>query len=209
MEPSKWSRQWPSSNALFCAIFLLCIAAFPNLKWSSTCTASFKENTIAKASTATTSSFDELVPVFYNLYTAEASDSERVTNLVLDQLSMLQPEHKVFVRSIGYPLDIPNTTLLAHRQEGDETDTLHELWTYCTIQPKSKVVYLHSKGSFHSKPENELLRSFLTTGALSRECLELPKSCNICSSRMSPIPHPHTPGNLSVHPISMMFTECH
>lgn len=37
---------------------------------------------------------------------------------------------------------------------------------------------------------------FLTRGALSKECANLPNTCNVCSSRMSPIPHPHTPGNM-------------
>ena len=37
---------------------------------------------------------------------------------------------------------------------------------------------------------------FLTRGALSKECTNLPLTCNVCSSRMSPMPHPHTPGNM-------------
>ncbi|GKY98672.1 hypothetical protein MPSEU_000823500 [Mayamaea pseudoterrestris] len=55
---------------------------------------------------------------------------------------------------------------------------------------------MHAKGSFHPNPENEQLRRFLTAGALSEECLHLPDACNVCSSRMSPLPHPHTPGNM-------------
>jgi hypothetical protein len=132
----------------------------------------------------------QLAPVFYNLFVSKASDSDRVTGLVEDQLSHLLPEHRLYVHSIGYPLAIPNVTLLTQNEKGDEIDTLHSLWAFCIMQPSSKVVYLHSKGSFHPKPENEVLRPFLTSGALSRECLELPKSCNVCSSRMSPIPHP-------------------
>ena len=40
------------------------------------------------------------------------------------------------------------------------------------------------------------MRMFLTRGALSKECAELPSTCNICSSRMSPVPYPHTSGNM-------------
>ena len=45
-------------------------------------------------------------------------------------------------------------------------------------------------------PQNEMLRVFLTRGALSDECANLPDTCNVCSSRMSPFPHLHTPGNM-------------
>jgi hypothetical protein len=40
------------------------------------------------------------------------------------------------------------------------------------------------------------MRTYSTTGALSSECLNLPDSCNVCMSRMSPVPHPHAPGNM-------------
>jgi len=60
----------------------------------------------------------------------------------------------------------------------------------------TKVVYLHSKGSYHDIRQNAKLRLFLTKGALSRKCSNLPKKCNVCSSRMSPLPHPHTSGNM-------------
>ncbi|GKY93231.1 hypothetical protein MPSEU_000290800 [Mayamaea pseudoterrestris] len=138
----------------------------------------------------------EVVPVFYNLFVVNETESKRVRQLVDEQLSILLPEHQVYMHSIGYPLDIPGTTMLQHHEQGDEPLTLHSLWEYCTLQPNSKVVYLHAKGSFHPMPENEQLRRFLTAGALSEECLHLPDACNVCSSRMSPFPHPHTPGNM-------------
>jgi hypothetical protein len=139
----------------------------------------------------------ETVPVFYNLFVANATDSPRVKKLVLDQLSNLLPQHQpVHAHSIGYSMDIPNTNLLEHHQEGTEIDSLYSLWEYCVFNPHSKVIYLHSKGSFHPKQANDDLRQFLTAGALSKECLQLPNTCNVCSSRMSPIPHPHTPGNM-------------
>jgi hypothetical protein len=50
--------------------------------------------------------------------------------------------------------------------------------------------------SFTPTPENDLLRRFLTKGALSEECANMPTTCNVCSSRFSPLPHPHTSGNM-------------
>lgn len=58
---------------------------------------------------------------------------------------------------------------------------------------------MHSKGSFHSKLGQDEWREYLTAGVLSEECLSLLSSaekCNVCSSRMSPLPHPHAPGNM-------------
>ena len=45
-------------------------------------------------------------------------------------------------------------------------------------------------------PRCVALRKFLTRGALSEECSNMPSFCNFCSSRMSPLPHAHTSGNM-------------
>jgi len=75
------------------------------------------------------------------------------------------------------------------------------------------VVYLHSKGAYSNTIENTKLRFFLTAGALSDDCTngiattssspqqqqppqKQPPRCNVCSSRFSPLPHPHTSGNM-------------
>jgi hypothetical protein len=137
----------------------------------------------------------DAVPVFYNLFVGQESDVTRVEDLIAEQFRELLPEHRIFMHSIGVPMNI-SIKLLEHHAEGSELVTLHSLWEYCTINPEAKVVYLHSKGSFHPNANNNRMRAFLTIGALSRECLTLPTTCNVCSSRMSPIPHPHTPGNM-------------
>ena len=91
---------------------------------------------------------------------------------------------------------IPNTTLLQHLDEGSELVTLTSLWRHCLGNQDDIVVYLHSKGSFHPSAENDQLRRFITRGALSPECASLPSTCDVCASRMSPVPHPHTSGNM-------------
>ncbi len=144
------------------------------------------------------------IPVFYNVFTGSEESIPRVKNIVKEQFSQLRPEqHEVFVRSIGVPFEIENATLVRHDEDGDEAQTLALLWQYCKDHPNpadesAKVVYLHSKGSFHPMVKNDRLRRFLTRGALSQECANLPSSdpCNVCSSRMSPLPHPHTSGNM-------------
>jgi hypothetical protein len=93
------------------------------------------------------------------------------------------------------------TNLLQEHDENgtEEIDTLGHLWHYCKTHPHphdQKVAYLHdSKGSFHPSEKNDALCRFLTGGAISEECSNLPDGgCkNVCSSRMSPpIPHPHS-----------------
>jgi hypothetical protein len=142
------------------------------------------------------------IPVFYNLYVNpnNRSDVPRIHKLVTEQLSMLSPARHapIYVHSIGHPIYIPNSTLLGHHTNGTEMITLHSLWKYCRNHTNDNVLYLHSKGSYHDRHENDLLRSFLTFGAV--ECTAkisyLSDSIDVCSSRFSPYPHPHTSGNM-------------
>jgi hypothetical protein len=139
----------------------------------------------------------ESIPIFYNLYVKDKKDAPRVYNLVSQQLAQRRPEHNpIYVHSIGYNVTIPNTIVIQHHDIASEIVTLHSLWKYCRNHPNEKVIYLHSKGSFSNTATNEKLRKFLTTGALSLECSNLPSTCNVCSSRFSPLPHPHTSGNM-------------
>ncbi len=141
--------------------------------------------------------------IFYNLFIRSVEDEDRVRSIVEEQFQHLNPllhDTNVSIISIGHPLSsMPyNLSISVHYNQGSELLTLHTLWEYCKSNnnPSTKVIYLHSKGSFHPTRQNELLRNFLTLGALSEECANLPDSCNVCSSRMSPLPHPHTSGNM-------------
>ena len=169
------------------------------------------------------------IPIFYNLYIGNESDVGRVSRIVQEQLDLRDPtiHYPIFVQSIGYRTDIDllststsssphtnaaTTTLIGHHTNGTEMITLRSLWEYCQQNPHSKVVYLHSKGSYKDNPSNSRLRRFVTYGALSKECatgtpgagtvatdtsVTAPTShCNVCSSRFSPVPHPHTSGNM-------------
>ena len=146
------------------------------------------------------SPLEERIKVFYNLFTKNSKEEERVQLIVDEQLSYLDPGvHKLEITSIGHRLSsIPNASIREHYTNGHESLTLHSLWEYCKSHDdnNTKVVYLHSKGSYHDTKPNAKLRAFLTEGALSKECSNLPDTCNVCSSRMSPLPHPHTSGNM-------------
>jgi hypothetical protein len=140
------------------------------------------------------------IPIFYNLFVNTETDAPRVKALVEEQLSLIPPNanHPIYYNSIGFLMDIPNATLLQHHEKGSESVTLFAMWNYCKEHHNDNVIYMHSKGSFTSGAENDRLRRFLTRGVLSDECRNMPSTCNICSSRFSPLPHPHTSGNMFV-----------
>lgn len=154
---------------------------------------------------------DQDIAVFYNLFVdpaANETEIERVKTLVHEQLGLKQPHHKIFVNSIGMYISsmfdyISDTTLLQHSNEGSEMVTLSSIYDYCRQNPSRQVIYLHSKGSYHPRPENEALRQFLTRGAFSNEASNSDavdatsqRNCNVVSSRFSATPHPHTSGNM-------------
>ena len=173
----------------------------------------------------------ERIPIFYNAFTAKPENVSNVQALIREQLSFMIPEWHgpVYLTTIGQTLDNITTSTSTnssidnnraredvitrqHLAQGDEAATLQALWEYCTAHTNSRVIYLHSKGSFHPSPANTQLRLFLTRGALSPECARSTAwssssssddddddddtACNVCSSRFSPLPHPHTPGNM-------------
>jgi hypothetical protein len=137
------------------------------------------------------------ITVFYNVY-AHPDKGHGAQDIVKEQMRDLLPEHRVFVRSIGSQFPIENITRIQHDQKGSEVETLGLLWNYCLEDHHADdtVVYIHNKGSFTPTKENTILRRLITPAALSRECSHMPSSCNTCSFRFSPLPHPHSPGNM-------------
>ena len=148
-------------------------------------------------------SLNKTIKVFYNVYAKPADNSSllRAMDYAKEQMTLLVlPEHQVFVRSIGTQFKIQDATRLQHDKEGNEVGTLKLLWDHCqnsgVLISNQTVIYLHNKGSLHPTLANDLLRKWLTRAALSKECSNMPLSCNVCSWRFSPLPHPHTPGNM-------------
>lgn len=166
-------------------------------------------NVVGTASTTKGQTSATKIHIFYNLFTKSSQDEERVRQIVNEQFSLIDPtihDTNVTITSIGHQLSsIPNSSYIEHHyNEGGEDLTLYNVWQYCRNEMNNnhikdddiKVIYLHSKGSYHPNEANHKLRNFVTRGALSTECANLPSTCNVCSSRMSPLPHPHTSGNM-------------
>ena len=143
------------------------------------------------------------IRVFYHLFTKSPAEEERVRQIVAEQFGHLDPtrhDTNVSVTSIGHPpSSLPRGAHVAERRDaGGEDRTLRAVWEHCRSSGRrdAKVVYLHSKGSYHATAANERLRDFVTRAALSPACADLPADCDVCSARMSPLPHPHTSGNM-------------
>jgi len=114
---------------------------------------------------------------------------------------------QVYANTIGRPLSHPSLprlctkihpklqcTLLRHYENATETVTLQALYDHCTSIPiddhhdaedpphqEERVVYLHSKGSFHDNHVNTAWRRALTAAALHPTCWNPPvAACNLC-----------------------------
>ena len=92
---------------------------------------------------------------------------------------------------------------LPYHVVGQEDVTLQALYEYCHAFPSQSVIYLHTKGSFHSAgpkvATQDIWRQRLTEAATHRQCLEavaLQGRCETCSLLLQPLPGIHYPGNM-------------
>lgn len=92
---------------------------------------------------------------------------------------------------------------MGHWSEGQETLSLTRLYDFCQTHPSASVVYLHTKGSFHSNHgKNHVWRRSLTQAALT--CLgeagsapaKSDTTCNVCGLQFYPVWTTFFPGNM-------------
>mmetsp|Transcript_98500 Transcript_98500/g.256661 ORF Transcript_98500/g.256661 Transcript_98500/m.256661 type:complete len:419 (+) Transcript_98500:115-1371(+) len=163
-------------------------------------------------SSATKKTFADSLTVFYHIFQSDASGGEVLSaSIVREQLSVatsstgfgaVQRFNFIFVgpdhSAVPALLNCSTCQQLEHRAAGDEVITLQHVHDHCVQNPTGRVLYMHSKGSFHNTPENVVFRRFITKGAWSDACQTMPQSCSACASRFSPLPHQHYPGNIWV-----------
>lgn len=99
---------------------------------------------------------------------------------------------------------------MGHWKEGQEELTLNHLHEYCHYNEDATVVYLHTKGSFHSaKGRNHAWRWHLTKAALTCASSsmtmnatatsfsdEMKHTCNVCGLQFYPVWTTFFPGNM-------------
>ena len=86
---------------------------------------------------------------------------------------------------------------------GDERDTLQLLYDHCIRNKEDRVIYIHSKGSFHPSKSNDVLRRNLMKAVNYCVRAGILDHGDICGLRFAPIPYPHISG------FEAIFSNCH
>ena len=169
--------------------------------------------------------------VFYHVYISP--DRNRSLHILEEQLGQLAgssvandtngeertqpPNTRVYLNTVGDVLDDGFLTLVCmknnlecvhmnHYERGFEDLTLQATKAFCSQYPNETVVYVHTKGSYHSKKgQNDHHRRSLTTAAMSNECRQAllredktrsNKTCDVCGLTFTPMRSPFFPGNM-------------
>jgi hypothetical protein len=140
--------------------------------------------------------------VFYNVFIPEAPMTENAVRIVREQLINIKESYayrtskdlKVYFVTLGKEGVITDDflnevcganlscSLVQHLPQGMETGTLTQMHEFCVDNQDALVSYIHNKGSFHPKTENENWRPILTEAALSDMCISHldDDQCNTC-----------------------------
>ena len=86
---------------------------------------------------------------------------------------------------------------MGHWENGQEELTLSRLYAYCQQYPASSVLYIHTKGSFHTNNgRNHAWRWHLTRAALTCAWKMRTRQCNVCGLQFYPVWTTFFPGNM-------------
>lgn len=162
--------------------------------------------------------------VFYNLFIPTKKGRQGINlakDIVKEQLELVgrtsatssrvekHAKIRVFYNSIGTP---PNKTWMTehcrrnnlecihlnHFSDGNEEVTLQKMHDYCRMlsHRSQRVIYMHSKGSYHNTSANVYWRRHMGKAVTSSECVEPPEaSCQVCGLQFYPLWTPFFPGN--------------
>jgi hypothetical protein len=159
--------------------------------------------------------------IFYNVFVPSDQGEKGVANslrIVQEQLrqvgssyaASLQKQPTIFYNTLGKrdgieAIDMQiichdnnlTCTHMEHYDEGFEQVTLQKVHDFCSIHKDHRVVYLHTKGAYHTRPVNEGWRRHMTAAATSTDCLAPPNNtCNLCGWVYYPFWASFMPGNI-------------
>ena len=141
---------------------------------------------------------DKRIPIFYNINVPSTAGIRLAEKVTAEQMSLIRPEHVLYhVDSVGVKFSLPDTVSFRHYPElkYPEESTLQSLWQHCRENKSEKVIYLRSGLFMDTGHQLTEAANYFASGALSTECGNLSNGCNVCGTRMTPIPHPHIIGN--------------
>jgi hypothetical protein len=83
-----------------------------------------------------------------------------------------------------------------HYESGWEELTLSQIQSFCRAYPSSRVIYMHSKGSFNNFAYQAPWRYHMMKAVTSEMCINPPdENCDVCGLLVLPFPSPHVTGN--------------
>jgi len=143
---------------------------------------------------------------FFNLF---EKDSEVFSRIVHEQISFIESsgvlDRVAFILYVYFGPNYSEFVMPSTSQKyvkspisnatGEESDTLQLVHEHCLRHPEDRVFYLHSKGSFRPRPQNDLLRRNLMKGLLS--CIlagDAVGQSDVGGLRVSPVPYPQISG---------------
>jgi hypothetical protein len=143
--------------------------------------------------------------IFYNAFIDKKKPDLGVAIIQEQMEQVFQSGHKstlLYYNIIGVNYTEPicpkgmACTKLRYLDQGNEVDTLQDLYSFCQTHATHYVVYLHDKGSLHPSASNHKVRKMATSMALSDACRSMTTTeCTVCTSVYQFLPHGHTPGN--------------
>jgi hypothetical protein len=102
-----------------------------------------------------------------------------------------------------YPRQFQACHQLQHLDQGFEKHTLQALYQHCANSSNSnveadRVIYVHSKGSYHSSKAQNRWRRHMTDAVASRDCIEHAhkQNCDLCGLLFVARPSHHFTGNM-------------
>ena len=98
----------------------------------------------------------------------------------------------------SYPEQIRSCHRLKHIVTGFEEHTLQELFLHCQEHQDHRVIYLHTKGSYHASAGQNRWRRHLTDAVASPECVvkAVYEDCDLCGLLFRTRPTHHFTGNI-------------
>ncbi len=169
----------------------------------------------------------EMIPptvvIFYHIYVPKDEDEEsqnRAIQIIREQLGQVgdaltsipkMHPSDLFYTTVGQRLqdgfveeicneftNILQCHHLQHLDDGFEESTLTALHEYCQEHIDVRVIYLHSKGSYHYRQSQNNWRQHLTDAVTSRDCIQQAhlEDCELCGLLFLPRPSLHFTGNM-------------
>ncbi len=167
------------------------------------------------------------VTIFYHIYVPNDQDAEndkesqnRALMIIREQLLQVgealtsipnMESSDLFYTTIGHRLQngyvedicsefskVLQCHHLNHLDSGFEESTLTSLYMHCQEHLHDRVIYLHTKGSFHYRQRQNSWRQHMTDAVTSRDCIERAhkEDCDLCGLLFLPRPTLHFTGNM-------------